>query len=423
MARTVKHSKLESRTARARLKRGRQPHWRDILTGPVRVHIGYQRRPEEGEGRWLLRRYIGRDKYRVAALGRADDVREADGVAVLSFEEAAAKARALVDAPAAAVKRLTVRGALERYIKFKQSTGAPVQDVVSRGTAHILPALGDSVVSELTAEKLRTWLAALARSPAQSRPKAGRVKYRAEPKGDEAVRARRASANRVLTMLKAALNHAYDEGHVANRDAWGRKLKPFRDVEVARVRYLKVPEAQRLINACGADFRPLVRGALESGARYGELTRLEVQDFNADAGTLTIRRSKSGKARHVVLTPEGVEFFREYTAGRGGNELIFHRADGSPWKKSEQKRLMDDANDHAKLKPPITFHGLRHTWASLSVMAGVPLMVVAKNLGHTDTRMVEKHYAHLAPSYTAEAIRAGAPRFGIPSDKRVVPLR
>ena len=40
-------------------------------------------------------------------------------------------------------------------------------------------------------------------------------------------------------------------------------------------------------------------------------------------------------------------------------------------------------------------------------MNGVPLIVVAKNLGHSDTRMVEKHYGHLAPSYVAVAIRAG----------------
>jgi hypothetical protein len=70
-------------------------------------------------------------------------------------------------------------------------------------------------------------------------------------------------------MLKAALNHAFDEGHVGNRDPWGRKLKPFRDVEVARVRYLSIAEAHRLINACDAEFRPLVRAALETGARYG----------------------------------------------------------------------------------------------------------------------------------------------------------
>ena len=49
-------------------------------------------------------------------------------------------------------------------------------------------------------------------------------------------------------------------------------------------------------------------------------------------------------------------------------------------------------------------------------MAGVPLMVVSRNLGHADTRMVEKHYGHLAPSYVADAIRAGAPRFGGTSD-------
>jgi hypothetical protein len=55
-------------------------------------------------------------------------------------------------------------------------------------------------------------------------------------------------------------------------------------------------------------------------------------------------------------------------------------------------------------------------------MNGMPLMVVAKNLGHADTRMVEKHYGHLSPSYVAEAIRAGAPRFGFKSDKKIAAL-
>ena len=56
-------------------------------------------------------------------------------------------------------------------------------------------------------------------------------------------------------------------------------------------------------------------------------------------------------------------------------------------------------------------------------MNGVPLLVVAKNLGHVDTRMVEKHYGHLAPSFIADAIRAGAPRYRVKDDKRVTPLR
>ena len=48
---------------------------------------------------------------------------------------------------------------------------------------------------------------------------------------------------------------------------------------------------------------------------------------------------------------------------------------------------------------------------------GAPLMVVAKNPGHTNTRMVEKHYGHLAPGYVADAVRAGAPKFGIKPEK------
>jgi hypothetical protein len=50
-------------------------------------------------------------------------------------------------------------------------------------------------------------------------------------------------------------------------------------------------------------------------------------------------------------------------------------------------------------------------------------MVIAKNLGHADTGMVEKHYSHLAPSFMADAIRAGAPRFGGAARNRVVSLR
>jgi len=83
---------------------------------------------------------------------------------------------------------------------------------------------------------------------------------------------------------------------------------------------------------------------------------------------------------------------------------------------------MDVANERASIDPPINFHGLRHTWASHAVMNGVPLLVVAKNLGHSDTRMVEKHYGHLAPSSVADAIRAGAPRFGSAELSNVTPI-
>jgi integrase len=429
MANTVKHAKLESPRARGRLKRGRQSHWQNIVLG--KEHLGYQRWPDEPDGRWIWRHRLGSVKkngkhffsrYQTITLGRADDAAPPDGERVLSYAQAVAAIRAAIDTPRGRVHGLTVRQAIDRYVEFKHSQGQGVADLLSRSRAHILPTLGDRPVSELTPELLRRWLATMAATPAQTRPRQGKPQYQPDPTTEEDVRRRRASANRVLTMLKAGLNHAYDEGHVSGRDAWGRKLKPFRDVEVARIRYLSIAEAQRLINASDAEFRPLVRAALETGCRYGELARLEVIDFNADAGTVAIRKSKTGKARHVILTAEGAAFFRQHCLGRTGHELMFLHPDGSRWRASEQGRPMAEANVRARLKPPITFHGLRHTWASLAVMAGVPLMVVAKNLGHASTGMVEKHYGHLAPSFITDAIRAGAPKYGL-ADKRVVPLR
>ena len=75
---------------------------------------------------------------------------------------------------------------------------------------------------------------------------------------------------------------------------------------------------------------------------------------------------------------------------------------------SHQLRPIGSASAAARLDPPATFHCLRHTWASHRVMAGAPLLVVAQVLGHADTRMVEKHYGHLAPSYVRDVVPATA---------------
>jgi integrase len=71
---------------------------------------------------------------------------------------------------------------------------------------------------------------------------------------------------------------------------------------------------------------------------------------------------------------------------------------------------MRAACEHARIEHA-GFHTLRHTWASLSVMGGMPLLVVANNLGHADTRMVERHYGHLTQSYMDDAIDQCAPQF------------
>jgi integrase len=83
---------------------------------------------------------------------------------------------------------------------------------------------------------------------------------------------------------------------------------------------------------------------------------------------------------------------------------------------------MREAVAAAKITPTITFHGLRHTWASLAIMAKMPLMVVAGNLGHSDTVMVQRHYGHMTKDYIKDQILAAAPRFGFTPDQKITPL-
>jgi integrase len=157
-----------------------------------------------------------------------------------------------------------------------------------------------------------------------------------------------------------------------------------------------------------------VQAALLTGCRYGELTALLASDYNTDAGTLHVRLSKSGKARHVVLSEEGQTFFRAATSKKADNQLIFSKPDGGKWGASHQHRPFKLACKHAKLGD-LTFHELRHTYASRLAMKGVPLAVIASQLGHSDTRMVEKHYGHMAPSYVADTVRAAFDSLGIVS--------
>jgi integrase len=56
-------------------------------------------------------------------------------------------------------------------------------------------------------------------------------------------------------------------------------------------------------------------------------------------------------------------------------------------------------------------------------MRGVPFGVIAQQLGHADTRMTEKHYAHLAPSYVADTIRLHFPVLGIAGETNIQPLK
>jgi integrase len=421
MARAVKDTRLDSRAARAKLAVRHEPYWRLIEEGS---HLGYRRGARGGT--WIARFKPEGGTYVKRTLGKADDTEDADGERVFSFRQAQEAARRwfgeqrALGAGGGVAKPgpYTVANALDDYTAHLAHEGKKsVADARYRADRQIKPDLGDVEVSRLTTARIRAWHKALADRPALARTKAGAdVKHRAGRRDPaEAQRARRSSANRSLTTLKAALNFAWQEGRVASDSAW-RRVTPFKAVDAARVDYLSADEVQRLVNAAPGDFRELVRAALFTGGRYGELTRLRVGDYSADVGTVTIRESKSGKPRHVPLTADAVAFFERITAGRQSTDLMLKRADGNAWGKSHQQRPLRAACTAAGIDRDVTFHALRHTFATSLAHEGVPLFVIAECLGHRDTRMVEKHYGHWSHSYVASTVRAAGLGYAVPDE-------
>lgn len=423
MARSARSPRLETRNARAKLKAREAPYWQTIGPGH---QVGYRKGKKHStwKARW---RNPETDERRQANLGAADDHTGADGVDTLTFWQAQEAARAFFaecerDANNGRDKGApyTVADAINDYLEDLAHTGGDVDSTRRRAERDILPSLGDVEARKLTGDAIKQWMRDLANTPAKARAKAdGTMQYRTTTGGD-AQRRRRSSANRTLTILKAALNHAWRTGKVDSDAAW-RTVRPFPKADAARVRYLSLDECRRLLNASEPDFRALVRGALLTGCRYGELAALDVADFDRDAAAIHIKDSKSGKARYVYVSDEGMAFFNAQSAGRPADAPMFVKADGTRWGKSHAQRPLARACEAARIDTAITFHELRHTYASQAIMAGAPLMVVATNLGHADTRMVEKHYGHLAHSYVRDTIRKTAPSIGA-DDAKIVPF-
>ena len=419
MARTVRDARLETRAARQRLKRRHEPYWRSMDGGR---HIGYRRGLKRAS--WVARYHTPKAGYLKKVLGVADDTDDADGEKILTYGQAQTEARKWFTeqerrSGETTDRTYTVKSAIRDYLAWYKEHRKSYRDVELRANAFILPKLGDTEVGKLKAREIRKWHEALVGTAPRKRTKLGQQQqYRDMADDPEAKRKRRASANKVLTILKAALNHAWHDGRVESDDAW-RRVKPFQGVDDPTIRYLSLKECIRLLNACDSDFRQLVRAALLTGCRYGELTSLQVRNYSADAATIHIRESKSGNPRHVPLNDEGVVLFTRLAAGRAGTTRMFLHSDGEPWGPAHQRRRLEDAAKVAKVEG-VTFHILRHSYASALAMQGVSMAVIANALGHADTRTTEKHYAHLKPSHVADTVRANLPALGLNGDDTTV---
>jgi integrase len=192
---------------------------------------------------------------------------------------------------------------------------------------------------------------------------------------------------------------------------------------------LTVEQARALLRAAaGHRLEAMFELALKTGMRQGELLALRWVDVDLDQGVVQIRASlrrtaagltigapkTSRSRRKVVLSAGTVEALRRHrdrqdteraNAVRVWHELglVFPNTVGRPIEaqnllQREFRPLLERAG-----LPPITFHALRHTAASLLLVRGEHPKVVQELLGHSDVGVTMNRYSHLVPTLMSQA--------------------
>jgi len=171
-----------------------------------------------------------------------------------------------------------------------------------------------------------------------------------------------------------------------------------------RNRYLTVAEVDRLMKeaqrARGGLLAPLIFTALHTGARRGELLKLEWRFVDLDAGTITFiaETTKTRRTRVVPMVPELVEVLRDW---RATQRACFGERDRVFTYEGNTVASIKTAFNVALRRAGITdfrFHDLRHCFSSFFMMNGGDLYRLQTLLGHT-TPMMTQRYSHLSAEY------------------------
>ena len=154
---------------------------------------------------------------------------------------------------------------------------------------------------------------------------------------------------------------------------------------------------QRLLSVASPQFRDFIETVRATGARPGEIARLEAHHVVWDAGCAVLREhktDKTGRVRTIYLPPSTLALCR-ILAERYPVGPLFRNTRAETWKKTGWKQAMERAQRKLGLeKRPLT-SGYRHTFATDALVAGVPDAQVAELLGHSGTAMLHKHHSHL----------------------------
>ncbi len=217
-------------------------------------------------------------------------------------------------------------------------------------------------------------------------------------------------ANRVLALLSRMFSLAIHWRMRADNPVKAIE----RNQEHKRRRYLSADEIARLIAALDAakdqQSSDIIRLALLTGARRGEIlqARWEDFDFDADDGAIWSKPGATTKQKtqhDLPLSDAAVKLLQGLRARANGAEWVFPAANGSH--RRDVKDAWASICRTAKIEGA-RLHDLRHTYASVLASAGLSLPIIGQLLGHTAPQTTAR-YVHLTESpLRAAAQRAGA---------------
>lgn len=309
--------------------------------------------------------------------------------------------------------RQTVAQYLSEWLRFKQLDVSPktYQAYERIVRCQIVPGLGRIPLAKLTPSAIRSYYACL---PDQRRD--GR---------DQKLSSK--TVWMVHGVLHAALREAVEMDKLPTNPADRIKAPRVQRTEIAAASEEDV--CRLLVSMDESPYRMPILIALATGMRVGEVVGLKWQDYHEQAGILTVRRSvcqlpgqvivkdtKTGRGRPVALPPtliaelEAHRDWQEAQAGHLGrlwmNDegwICTHKDGRSFTPNSVTKGFSKLAQ---RIGICITFHGLRHTQATLALERGVPLKAISERLGHSNPSVTQGIYAHVTQHMQDQAAEA-----------------
>jgi integrase len=149
-------------------------------------------------------------------------------------------------------------------------------------------------------------------------------------------------------------------------------------------------------------FRDFLTTMWETGSRPQEVRIVESHHIDDGRWLFERRNSKGKRKRRVVYLSPIAEEITQRLAEKHPTGRLFLNTQGRPWTRNSVglrfRRL------EKKLGFPVCAYAIRHSWATRKLRAGMPAILVAKLMGHSDTRMLERVYEHLDDADLRQAI-------------------